>query len=77
MGSYENTQEYLAYTGVTFTLLWTETWEVWDHYGMETTSDFLLLDPEGNRLTERPVPYSEETIENLLTEMTEPVEVAG
>ena len=57
----------MVHTGVTFNLLWTDTWDVWDHYGMETTSDFLLLDPFGNRLTESPQPFSLATIEDLLS----------
>lgn len=51
---------------MTFTLLWTDTWEVWDHYGMQSTSDFMLLDRFGKRITDVAQPYDEAAIETLI-----------
>ncbi len=66
LGTPEQAREYVDHTGVTFTLLWTDTWEVWDHYGMESTSDFILLDPAGNRAIDTAQPYDEAHIESLV-----------
>lgn len=66
LGTFEDAQEYVAHTGVTFTLLWTDTWEIWDHYGMQSTSDFMLLDRFGNRVTDVALPYDESVIERLV-----------
>ena len=54
--------------GTTFTALWSESRDAWDHYGMDSTSDFMLLDRFGNRLTE-PMPYDEHLVEQLLGDL--------
>lgn len=66
LGTLEDAQEYVAHTGVTFSLLWTDTWDVWDHYAMQVTSDFMLLDRFGNRVTDVAQPYDEAVIESLV-----------
>ncbi len=55
--------------GVTFTALWSESRDAWEYYGMGSTSDFMLLDRFGNRLTE-PAPYDEQLVIQLLDELT-------
>ena len=55
--------------GTTFTVLWSESRDAWEHYEMESTSDFLLLDQFGNRLTERPEPFDRARVESLLEEL--------
>ncbi|MDE0370554.1 MAG: hypothetical protein OXI84_10485 [bacterium] len=55
--------------GVTFTALWSEARDAWEYYGMNSTSDFMLLDRFGNRLTE-PAPYEEQLVIQLLDELT-------
>ncbi|MYB45928.1 MAG: hypothetical protein F4X74_13445 [Acidimicrobiia bacterium] len=55
--------------GVTFTALWSESRDAWEYYGMNSTSDFMLLDRFGNRLTE-PAPYEEQLVIQLLDELT-------
>lgn len=55
--------------GVTFTALWSESRDAWEYYGMDSTSDFMLLDKFGNRLTE-PAPYEEQLVIRLLDELT-------
>ncbi len=55
--------------GVTFTALWSESRDAWEYYGMDSTSDFMLLDKFGNRLTE-PAPYEEQLVIQLLDELT-------
>ena len=57
IGTLEIAQEFAASKGTTFTVLWSETRDAWEHYEMESTSDFLLLDRFGNRLMERPEPF--------------------
>ncbi len=69
MGTFEDAQGYIAHTGVTFALLWTDTWDVWDHYGMRSTSDFILLDPSGNRVTGSAQPYDEARITTLVEDL--------
>ena len=54
--------------GVTFTALWSESRDAWEHYGMNATSDFMLLDRFGNRLTE-PAPYDEQLVTRLLEDL--------
>lgn len=54
--------------GVTFTALWSESRDAWEHYGMNSTSDFMLLDSLGNRLTE-PEPYDEQLVTRLLEDL--------
>ena len=58
----------MASRGVTFTALWSESRDAWEHYGMNSTSDFLLLDRSGNRLTEA-APYNEQLAEGLLADL--------
>ena len=65
IGTLESAREFVASKGVTFTALWSETRDAWDHYGMNSTSDFVLLDRSGNRLTET-APYDEKLVEQLL-----------
>ena len=59
----------MASKGVTFTALWSESRDAWDHYEMDSTSDFLLLDPFGNRLTDRTAPFDRSVVERLLDEL--------
>ena len=58
----------MATKGVTFTALWSESRDAWEYYGMNSTSDFMLFDRSGNRLTEA-TPYDETLVEQLLEEL--------
>ena len=69
VGTLEVAQEFVASQGVTFTALWSESRDAWEHYGMNSTSDFMLLDRFGNRLTEA-APYNEKLVEQLLDEIS-------
>lgn len=69
VGTLERAAEFASHTGVTFTLLWTDGWDVWDHYGMQSTSDFILLDRFGNRVTDAAQPYDPALIESLLADL--------
>ena len=53
--------------GTAFATLWSESRDAWEHYGMDSPSDFMLLDPFGNRLTE-PVPFDEH-LEQLVDDL--------
>ena len=68
VGTLEIAQEFVTEKGVTFTALWSESRDAWEHYGMNSTSDFMLLDRFGNRLTEA-APYDETLVEQLLEEL--------
>ena len=68
VGTLEIAQEFVTEKGVTFTALWSESRDAWEHYGMNATSDFMLLDRFGNRLTEA-APYDETLVEQLLEEL--------
>lgn len=56
--------------GTTFTVLWSEIADVWYRYDMDNTSDSLLLDRFGNRLTERTAPFQRDVVEALLDELS-------
>ncbi|WP_420612120.1 hypothetical protein [Candidatus Spongiisocius sp.] len=68
IGTLEAAQEFVVTKGVMFTALWSESRDAWDHYGMNSTSDFMLLDRFGNRLTEA-APYAEDLVEQLLDDL--------
>ena len=55
--------------GTTFTVLWSESFEAWDYYEMDATSDFLLLDRFGYRLMDRTEPFDRARVESLLEEL--------
>ena len=64
VGTLEIAQEFVVSKGTAFATLWSESRDAWAYYGMDSTSDFMRLDPFGNRLTE-PVPFDEH-LEQLL-----------
>ncbi len=68
IGTLEVAQELVASKGVTFTALWSDSRDAWDHYDMDSTSDFMLLDRFGARLTEA-APYESDLVEELLDEL--------
>lgn len=59
----------MASKGTTFTVLWSESPDAWDHYEMDATSDFLLLDRSGNRLMDRTEPFDRVRVESLLEQL--------
>ena len=69
IGTLEIAQEFVVSKGTTFTVLWSESSDAWDHYEMDATSDFLLLDRSGNRLMDRTEPFHRSRVESLLDEL--------
>ena len=41
-------ERFLGQTGVTFTMLWSDSFESWSHFGVSRNSGILLLDADGN-----------------------------
>ena len=41
-------ERFLGQTGVTFTMLWSDSFESWNHFGVNRNSSVLLLDAAGN-----------------------------
>ncbi len=69
-GNIDFAQRFLDGSGVTFTMLWSDTFAAWRHYSVGTTSDFWLLDESGNRTGDGPAPYDPVLVERMLAEMT-------
>ena len=46
----ELARDFVSSTGVTFTMLWSESSESWRHFAIRNNSDFWLIDQEGNRI---------------------------
>ena len=66
-GTLEIAQDFVVSKSTTFATLWSESREAWDHYGMDSASDFMRLDPFGNRLAE-PGPFDEH-LEQLVDDL--------
>ena len=69
IGTLEHAQQFVAAKGTTFTVLWSNSRDAWEHYDMNSTSDFLLLDRFGNRPAGKTVPFDEALVEKLLEEL--------
>ncbi|MDE0654440.1 MAG: hypothetical protein OXI26_12400 [bacterium] len=63
----EYARRFVADFGVTFTMLWSDTFAVWRHYEVMTSSDFWLLDSTGNRVGDAPAAYDPVLVEQLLS----------
>ena len=69
VGAYDDldyARRFVVDTGVTFTMLWSESVDAWRHYGVHSNSDFLLLDSVGGRIGDGPRPYDYAVVEELL-----------
>ena len=69
-GNLDFAQRFLGGSGVTFTMLWSDTFAAWRHYSVRTSSDFWLLDESGNRAGDGPTPYDPDVVEQMLAKMT-------
>ena len=56
-------------TGITFTMLWSDSAEAWHHYGVYSNSDFWLIDSVGDRVGDSPRPYDGALVEQLLNDL--------
>ena len=61
---------FVADTGTTFTMLWSESAEVWNHYGVRVNSHFWLLEANGNRIGTSSQAYNRASVEGLLEDIT-------
>ena len=68
-GNLDFAQRFVDGSGVTFTMLWSDTFAAWRHYSVVTSSDFWLLDSAGNRVSDAPVPYDPVSVERILAGM--------
>ena len=69
-GNIDFAQRFLADSGVSFTMLWSDTFAAWRHYSVRTSSDFWLLDESGKRAGDGPAPYDPLVVEQMLAGMT-------
>lgn len=53
-------------TGVTFTMLWSDSFDSWRHYDIRSNSSLWLIDSGGNRVGDTPLRYQPGHIEDLL-----------
>lgn len=69
VGTLDIAREFANSRRVTFTVLWSESTDAWEHYEMDSTSDFLLLDRFGAPLTQHTRPFHRALVESLLDEL--------
>lgn len=61
---------FVADTGTTFTMLWSDSAEAWSHYGVRVNSHFWILDANGNRVGTSSQAYNRALVEDLLEDIT-------
>ena len=63
-------REFVAATGVTFTMLWSESVEAWRHFAVLRESDYWLIDKDGNRVNNSSTPYNESHVYDHLAALS-------
>ena len=63
-------RDFVDQTGVTFTMLWSESPESWRHFAIQRNSDFWLIDKDGNRIDNSATLYDESHIEAHLASLS-------
>ncbi len=63
-------EDFVADTGVTFTMLWSESSESWRHFAIQSNSDFWLIDQHGNRIDNSSTLYDESHIDAHLASLS-------
>ena len=63
-------ERFLGQTGVTFTMLWSDSFESWNHFGVNRNSSVLLLDAAGNLLDDGAGSFDADGLSNRLTALT-------
>ena len=66
----ELARDFVAATGTTFTMLWSESVEAWRHFAVQRESDFWLIDKDGNRINNSSTPYDESHIYDHLAALS-------
>ena len=62
-------ERFLGQTGVTFTMLWSDSFESWNHFGVSRNSAVLLLDSGGNLADENAASFDSQSIVERLAEL--------
>ena len=62
-------ERFLGQTGVTFTMLWSDSFESWSHFGVSRNSAVLLLDPDGNLVDESAARFDSQGLVERLAEL--------
>ena len=55
-------RDFVASTGTTFPMLWSESTDVWRHFVVQRNSDVWLVDKDGNRINNSSTPFDESHI---------------
>ena len=62
-------ERFLGQTGVTFTMLWSDSFESWSHFGVSRNSSVLLLDPAGNVIDVNAARFDPQSLAQRLAEL--------
>ena len=63
-------ERFLGQTGVTFTMLWSDSFESWSHFGVSRNSSVLLLDAGGNLLNDSSSSFDPASLSDRLAALT-------
>lgn len=63
-------ERFLGQTGVTFTMLWSDSFESWNHFGVRRNSSILLLDAAGNLIDDNASSFDAESLSDRLAALT-------
>ncbi len=63
-------ERFLGQTGVTFTMLWSDSFESWNHFGVRRNSSVLLLDAGGNLIDDSASSFDPASLSDRLTALT-------
>ena len=63
-------RDFVSTTGVTFTMLWSESSEAWRQFAIRSNSEFWLIDKDGNRIDNSATLYDESHIEHHLASLS-------
>ena len=62
-------ERFLGQTGVTFTMLWSDSFESWSHFGVSRNSGVLLLDAGGNLVDDSARSFDAQSLAQRLAEL--------
>ena len=62
-------KRFLGQTGVTFTMLWSDSFESWNHFDVSRNSAVLLLDSDGNLVDESAASFDSQSLVERLAEL--------
>ena len=62
-------KRFLGQTGATFTMLWSDSFESWNHFDVSRNSAVLLLDSDGNLVDESAASFDSQSLVERLAEL--------